>query len=156
MSDLPIRDPADGMLIIPHAYEPEDVSGRCARCHRGRPNPDSITCWTRCGLCGHLPSDHPDQIMGAVADIVPLCHTDDHSCYERWTVHRERPSGPRGVGYSTCPMCGLHWLVTPMHDVMLPVCGCFGDDVGPDNPNRPCFVCGLLHVSSCPKVSRSS
>jgi hypothetical protein len=43
-----------------------------------------------CGLCSHTaPGDH--SILGAQADGVDLCHSDDHSCYHRWTVMGARP-----------------------------------------------------------------
>jgi hypothetical protein len=50
------------------------------------------------------------------------------------------------AGVSKCPICGREWLVTPMDDCMLPACGCYGSDTGPDNPNRPCHRCGTIHA----------
>lgn len=54
------------------------------------------------------------------------------------------------AGISTCPICGMKWLVTPYRDCLLPACGCYGDDAGPNNPHRPCERCGLTHAMSCP------
>jgi len=53
------------------------------------------------------------------------------------------------AGYSTCPICGIHWLVTPGNDCCVPSCGCFGNYTGPENPNRPCERCGIKHGFSC-------
>jgi hypothetical protein len=53
------------------------------------------------------------------------------------------------AGYSTCPMCGRNWLVTPAADCLVPACGCYGDDTGPTNPRRPCHPCGLNHALAC-------
>jgi hypothetical protein len=54
-----------------------------------------------CGLCGHTTDDHPEYrrfpsgfLGGTVQEQgqrVNLCHTDNHSCYELWTVHGQRP-----------------------------------------------------------------
>jgi hypothetical protein len=54
-----------------------------------------------CGLCGHVSVDHPAErqfasgfLGGSVwieGQSVNLCHTDNHSCYHRWTVYGERP-----------------------------------------------------------------
>ncbi len=56
------------------------------------------------------------------------------------------------AGTSTCPICGLTWLVTPAHDCMLPACGCFGQDTSEANPSRPCERCGINHALNCPKL----
>jgi hypothetical protein len=48
-----------------------------------------------CGLCGHTMTQ--ERCGYASADGVRLCHTDDHSCYHRWTVYGERPAAPEGV-----------------------------------------------------------
>ena len=55
-------------------------------------------------------------------------------------------------GYSTCPVCKRHWLITVFDDCMLPECGCFGNDVSTHNPNRICESCGMKHVYICPKM----
>jgi len=52
------------------------------------------------------------------------------------------------AGMSTCPICEITWLVTPIHDCMLPACGCYGEDTSRDNPNRPCERCGTKHAFS--------
>ncbi len=41
-----------------------------------------------CGFCGHNPACGYAQAEGHW-----LCHTDDHSCYEQWTVHGQRSLG---------------------------------------------------------------
>lgn len=53
------------------------------------------------------------------------------------------------AGYSTCPICDRHWLVTPADDCCLPACGCFGDDASATNPARPCEKCDLDHMAKC-------
>ena len=52
-------------------------------------------------------------------------------------------------GESTCPICFHTWTVTPLDDCLVPACGCFGDDVSPANPYRPCWQCGVEHVDTC-------
>jgi hypothetical protein len=50
-----------------------------------------------CGLCGHamiLARCGSAGVYGPDGDYVPLCHADDHSCYHRWTVYRDRPAEP--------------------------------------------------------------
>ena len=56
-------------------------------------------------------------------------------------------------GYSTCPICNRYWLITMFDDCMLPACGCYGNDVSADNPDRPCHSCGLKHALSCVKMN---
>ena len=54
--------------------------------------------WERiptCGLCGHKIVF--ERCGSAEADGVPLCHADDHSCYQRWTLYGERPGELGGV-----------------------------------------------------------
>jgi len=58
----------------------------------------------------------------------------------------------RDGGESTCPICNRTWLVTMYEDCLLPACGCYGEDTGPDNQHRPCHSCGLEHAFSCPKM----
>lgn len=53
------------------------------------------------------------------------------------------------AGYSTCPVCRRNWLVTPMDDCLLPVCGCFGSDTSERNFARPCESCGIEHFRTC-------
>lgn len=60
------------------------------------------------------------------------------------------------AGYSTCPICGRHWLVTPWDDCLLPVCGCYGSDTSENNKYRPCNSCGLHHAYNCSKMKRSA
>ena len=55
----------------------------------------------------------------------------------------------KDAGFSTCPICKRHWLVTVMNDCMLPACGCYGTDTSADNPNRPCETCGIRHAMNC-------
>lgn len=46
----------------------------------------------KCELCGH--DNHLSTEYGSTYNSsgkIYLCHTDDHSCYHRWTVHGERP-----------------------------------------------------------------
>jgi hypothetical protein len=47
-----------------------------------------------CGLCGHtMTLDRCGYGSVWTNDSrVTLCHTDDHDCYRRWTVYRERPA----------------------------------------------------------------
>lgn len=40
-----------------------------------------------CVLCGHDPACG----VSAVGPDQYTCHTDDHSCYHRWTVYGARP-----------------------------------------------------------------
>lgn len=51
------------------------------------------------------------------------------------------------AGFSVCPVCSRHWLVTPADDCLLPACGCFGHD--PSHGDRPCEACGLAHALTC-------
>lgn len=47
-----------------------------------------------CGLCGHVMLRIETCGSALVWDgdrRVPLCHTDDHDCYHRWTVYGDRP-----------------------------------------------------------------
>lgn len=44
----------------------------------------------KCGLCGHDPACGFASVEVG-DDITYLCHEDDHSCYEQWTVHGKRP-----------------------------------------------------------------
>ena len=48
-----------------------------------------------CGLCGHLVRKKGFTGVGpcgwAFDGTTPLCHADDHSCYQRWTLYGERP-----------------------------------------------------------------
>ena len=60
------------------------------------------------------------------------------------------------AGISTCPICKRKWLVTPFDDCLMPNCGCFGFDTGPDNPNRLCENCGLLHSFNCKKLDENN
>jgi len=46
-----------------------------------------------CGLCGHHMTI--ETCGSASADGYYLCHADDHSCYHRWTVYKERPTSPQ-------------------------------------------------------------
>lgn len=55
------------------------------------------------------------------------------------------------VGNSKCPICKREWLVTPVDDCLLPSCGCYGNDAGKNNPNRPCETCGMIHYNNCGK-----
>lgn len=55
-------------------------------------------------------------------------------------------------GYSTCPICGRHWLVTMFDDCFLPVCGCYGNDASAANEHRPCEDCGYHHALTCDKM----
>lgn len=50
----------------------------------------AITGWP-CTLCGHDPSCGYATVPTPDRVDAPLCHTDDHSCYNRWTVYGERP-----------------------------------------------------------------
>lgn len=56
-------------------------------------------------------------------------------------------------GDSTCPICAIQWTVTVGRDCLIPACGCYGYDPGPDNPARPCEPCGINHALACPKMS---
>ena len=56
------------------------------------------------------------------------------------------------AGKSTCPVCKKEWIVTPVEDCCLPVCGCFGSDTSASNPNRPCQNCGITHALKCEKT----
>jgi len=58
------------------------------------------------------------------------------------------------AGWSTCPLCEKHWLVTPREDCLVPACGCYGDDAS--QGDRPCEPCGLNHAWSCDKIGRRS
>lgn len=60
------------------------------------------------------------------------------------------------AGYSTCPICGRYWLVTPNSDCLLPACGCFGADTSEKNPLRPCSLCGMEHATKCVRGERAS
>ncbi len=44
----------------------------------------------RCGLCGHQPACGSASVWNNDRQVF-LCHADDHSCYHRWTVYKERP-----------------------------------------------------------------
>jgi hypothetical protein len=57
------------------------------------------------------------------------------------------------AGWSTCPLCGKRWLVTPLEDCMVPDCGCFGNDTM--KGDRPCERCGFMHGISCPLLTRT-
>jgi len=58
------------------------------------------------------------------------------------------------AGWSTCPICGKHWLVTVAEDCLLPACGCYGEDTSENNPDRPCESCGLQHALNCKKLRK--
>lgn len=45
-----------------------------------------------CGLCGHEMT--LERCGSAAENDTPLCHADDHDCYHRWTVYKERPGEP--------------------------------------------------------------
>jgi len=58
-----------------------------------------------CELCGHDMSATPGNVSkcgyAAVANLgetIYLCHADDHSCYQRWTVFGERSGADSGEG----------------------------------------------------------
>lgn len=69
-----------------------------------------------------------------------------HRCGYPMNAHVEWAVRLADGGASTCPICGRSWTVTPWDDCLLPACGCYGHDVGPGNPNRPCNRCGLRHA----------
>jgi hypothetical protein len=52
-------------------------------------------------------------------------------------------------GWSTCPVCLRTWQVTAADDVLLPVCGCHGEDWTEANRWRPCTPCGHKHEQDC-------
>lgn len=56
---------------------------------------------TTCGLCGHSPACGSAEGLDELVQRVPLCHADDHSCYHRWTVYKERPEGDGPVSRKT-------------------------------------------------------
>lgn len=57
-----------------------------------------------CGLCGHVMT--MTSCGSAQANGVPLCHTDDHDCYHRWTVYGARPAEPAEPRQPVkCPVC---------------------------------------------------
>lgn len=43
-----------------------------------------------CGLCDHDPACGTAGVTDKDS-YTALCHADDHSCYHRWTVYKERP-----------------------------------------------------------------
>ncbi len=47
-----------------------------------------------CALCSHVMTLDRCGSAGAQENghDIDLCHTDDHDCYHRWTVYRERPT----------------------------------------------------------------
>jgi hypothetical protein len=53
-----------------------------------------------CALCGHVMALPRCGSAGAHENghVVHLCHTDDHDCYHRWTVYRERPTAHTAGG----------------------------------------------------------
>ena len=59
------------------------------------------------------------------------------------------------AGWSTCPICQLHWLITPRADCMVPACGCFNDlgELGCSTENSPCEPCGIRHAFACEKLA---
>jgi len=48
---------------------------------------------TACILCPHDPACGYASITHDNRED-RLCHTDDHSCYHRWTVYGDRPAAP--------------------------------------------------------------
>lgn len=56
-----------------------------------------VTAVTKCGYCGHDPACGFAEDRG-----VRLCHTDDHSCYHRWTVYGERRPASVPRDYNVC------------------------------------------------------
>ena len=53
-----------------------------------------------CALCGHEMTLERCGSAGAHNDDgspVHLCHTDDHDCYHRFTVYRQRPDTKSGT-----------------------------------------------------------
>lgn len=62
----------------------------------------------------------------------------------------------KNSGYSTCPICEKHWLVTPLRDCCLPACGCYGEDTSENNPARPCEHCGIYHAMNCEKLNKEN
>lgn len=92
-------------------------------------------------------------------DFVPVDELFVDNAGDRWDMCRTcgqlekgtkwRRGDQRHAGWSTCPMCERHWLVTPTHDCMMPACGHYGYDYSADNPNRPCEPCGLKHAWTC-------
>ena len=57
------------------------------------------------------------------------------------------------AGYSTCPICGRYWLVTPEDDCLQPACGCYGYDTNEENKYRVCHKCGIKHAMNCNKMN---
>lgn len=55
------------------------------------------------------------------------------------------------AGMSECPVCGREWLVTPYDDCLMPSCGCYGRETGPENPKRLCSNCGMKHGWNMPE-----
>lgn len=55
-----------------------------------------------CALCGHVMTLDRCGSAGAHENghVIYLCHTDDHDCYHRWTVYRERPADRTAGGES--------------------------------------------------------
>lgn len=71
---------------------------------------------TACGLCKHDPACGHASVQ-AGTDKVHLCHTDDHSCYEQWTVHgRHRPQPYSFAVLTTGAKSGKGVLVTDHWD----------------------------------------
>lgn len=70
---------------------------------------------------------------------------------ERFIVIGQQGPDDRQAGMSTCPMCGIEWLVTPRRDCVMPACGCYGFDATEANPDRPCERCGIQHAWTCEK-----
>lgn len=52
-------------------------------------------------------------------------------------------------GWSTCPICGKTWWVTPSRDCLVPVCGHYGEGTDASRHDRPCDACGLVHALKC-------
>ncbi len=111
---------------------------------RERPGPQTAVC-----ACGRIvPVIAADGTLAAHSPAGDPYATCPH-LWPRRTLETMGPAPAIHGGTSTCPICGVHWWVTPLVDCLVPACGCYGDDTSANNRERPCHACGLAHALEC-------